>query len=110
MRFEKHFLNAIGALLLISALTLPNVVQLSHIFQEHEHVVCHEQTTHVHAEVTDCQLCHFHLASFNYEVANYVEFLPLPIPEKGEVSYTSLLNHSFKNTNTQLRAPPYFLS
>ncbi|TLP74163.1 hypothetical protein [Maribacter sp. ACAM166] len=110
MRIEKQILNVIAALLLIAALMLPDVIQFSHIFQEHEHVVCNEQTTHIHTDVPDCKICHFHLASFNYELAEYVELLTPPVLEKIEIQFSSLLYHSFKNTNTRLRAPPHFLS
>lgn len=110
MRIEKQIFHAIKALLLISALMLPDAIQVSHIFQGHEHNVVNDQDTRIHTQVTDCQICHFQLASFNYELAKYVELLIPPIPVKVEIQLSSLLFHSFKKTNTQLRAPPYFLS
>jgi len=110
MKTRKQIGQDIVALLLMSALMLPMLVQFSHVFDEHEHKVCHELTTHIHEDIPDCQICHFHLASFDYKVPEYLDFVVSSIPKKVENQFSSLLFHTFKITNTQLRAPPYFLS
>ncbi|CAM3436719.1 hypothetical protein ZORO111903_03015 [Zobellia roscoffensis] len=110
MRREIQIGRSIVIFLLAGALLFPMLVKFSHVFKAHEHEVCHEQTTHIHADVADCQICHFQLASFDYKVPDYVDFFVASVPQRLESSFSSLLFHSFKITNTQLRAPPYFLS
>ncbi|MBL4879836.1 MAG: hypothetical protein JKX82_00795 [Oleispira sp.] len=108
---RKQIGKTILALVLLSALMLPAVIQFSHaVFQEHEHIACNEQTIHIHADIDDCQICHFQLASFNYEVRKYTELLIAPIPVEVESQYSSLLFYVFRTPNTQLRGPPHFLS
>lgn len=107
---RKRVGQAIASIVLLWALMLPTAIQFSHIFKGHEHVDCKGQSTHIHEDVPDCQTCHFHLASFNYEIADYPELLDPALPISPENYFSCPLFHSFKVTNTQLRAPPHFLS
>lgn len=106
----KQIGKSIAALVLLCALMFPTALQFSHIFEGHEQIDCKEQSTHIHEYVADCQICDFHLASFNYDLVFYSEPVAPPIPFKVEKYFSFLLIDSFKKTNTQLRAPPHFLS
>ncbi|WP_146743714.1 hypothetical protein [Aequorivita sp. CIP111184] len=106
MDYKKQLGKNIAALLLFVALMLPTAVQFVHMFEGHEHIACTEQTTHIHKSEVKCEICHFHLASFNYDIDQYPELLLPSIPVKIEANFASLQFHSFKITNTQLRAPP----
>lgn len=105
---KKQFGKNLLALVLFAALLLPTAVQFFHILEGHEHITCSEKTTHIHKSVTTCDICDFHLVSFNYNIAKYSNLLVPKIPIRVDVSFTSLRFHSFKITNTQLRAPPIF--
>ncbi len=108
MDYKKQIGKNIVALLLFAAIMLPTAVQFFHVFEDHEHIVCNEKSTHIHESISKCDICDFHLASFNYDLAKYPD-LELPkIPVKNDVNFASLQFHSFKTTNTQLRAPPVF--
>ncbi|MEJ1222757.1 hypothetical protein [Sediminicola sp. 1XM1-17] len=109
MGIEKQFVRVFTALLLLTALMLPNAIQLSHVFQGHEHQVCKEQVAHVHEQATDCQICHFHQSTYHYSVTNNTELLLPTVLKKEACQFSSPLFSSFKHTNTQLRAPPYLL-
>lgn len=88
---------------------LPTAIHFTHIFEEHEHIVCNDKSsTHIHESETKCEICSFNLASFNYQITQYPDLFPIAIPVKKEINFDSLLFHSFKITNTQLRAPPFF--
>jgi hypothetical protein len=100
--------HAITSLVLFCALMLPTVIQISHIFQDHDTVICNNQNTHIHNEVSNCQICDFNLTSLNYQIGEYPDLVLADIPQKVEKQFSSLLFHSFKITNTQLRAPPVF--
>ena len=108
MNFKIQLGKNITALLLFVAVMLPSAVQLIHVFDGHEHVACTEHTTHIHQTVIKCDICSFHLTSYNYDIAQYPNLLVPEIPVKLEVNFASLKLHSFKITNTQLRAPPIF--
>jgi hypothetical protein len=108
MDFKKQLGKNIAALLLFVALMLPTAIQFFHIFEGHEHIACTEVSTHIHQDVPDCHICDFHLATFNYDIAEYPNLLLPKIPVKIKANFASLQFHSFKITNTQLRAPPIF--
>ena len=108
MDSRKQIGKNIVALLLFVALMLPTAVQFFHVFEGHEHNTCSEKTTHIHKSITKCDICDYHLASFNYDIAKYPDLLLPKIPVKIEADFTSLQFHSFQITNTQLRAPPIF--
>ncbi|WP_297798608.1 hypothetical protein [uncultured Eudoraea sp.] len=102
--------HAVASLVLLCALMLPTVIQISHIFQGHESVICTNQSTHFHNDVSDCQICDFNFTPLDYDIVEYPDLVFADIPLKVEKQFSSLLFHSFKITNTQLRAPPHFLS
>lgn len=108
MDYKKQIGKNIVELLLFAALMLPTAVQFFHMFESHEHITCTETATHIHKSITKCEICSFHLASFNYDLAKYPDLLLPKIPVKVDVNFTSLQFHSFKITNTHLRAPPIF--
>ena len=106
MDYRKQISKNLLALLLFAALLLPTAVQFLHIFEAHEHINCSENTTHIHESITKCDICDFHLVSFNYDIASYPDLLLASIYVRADINFTSLQFHSFKLTNTQLRAPP----
>jgi hypothetical protein len=108
MDYKKQIGKSISALLLLVALMLPTSIQFIHMLEDHEEVVCTDQTPHIHKTIIKCEVCSFYLASFNYENAEHPDLLLPIILQKTEVNFTSLLPHSFTITNTQLRGPPIF--
>lgn len=108
MDFKKQLGKNLAALVLFAALMLPTAVQFFHMFEGHEHVACLEQKTHLHESIVKCEIVNFHLASFNYDIAEYPELAIPTIPVKVETNFASLQFHSFKITNTKLRGPPIF--
>jgi hypothetical protein len=108
MDYRKQIGKNIVALLLFVALVLPTAVQFIHMLEGHEHIACTENVTHIHESVTECDICDFHLALFNYDITKYPDLLLPKILVKAEANFTSLQFHSFQITNTQLRAPPIF--
>ncbi|MFS4457156.1 hypothetical protein [Maribacter sp. 2304DJ31-5] len=105
---KKRIGKNIAALLLFVAIMMPTAIRFFHIFEGHEHVSCKEVSTHIHQDVPDCHICDYHMASFNYHIIEYPNLLQPTIPVKINEDFSSLLFHSFKITNTQLRAPPIF--
>jgi hypothetical protein len=108
MGSEKQLGKSIAALLLFVALMLPSAIQFIHMSEGHEYIACTEQTTHLHKSVVKCEICSFHLASFIYDIAELPNLVQPKIPVNIEANFASLQYHSFKITNTQLRAPPIF--
>ncbi len=108
MDYKRQLGKNIAALLLFVALMLPTAIQFIHMVGGHEHIVCTEQQTHIHKSKVKCEICSFHFTSFNYNIAEYPDLLLPKIPVKIEANFASLLLHSFKKSNTKLRAPPIF--
>ncbi len=108
MYYKKQIGKNVITLLLFAALMLPTAIQFFDMFEDHEHIACTEKTTHIHKSIASCDVCDFHLVSFNYDVFKYPDLLLPNIPIKVDANFASLQFHSFKITNTQLRAPPVF--
>ena len=106
MDTKNQFGKNIIASLLLMFLLLPTVFQFVSVFEDHEHVVCSEQQVHVHKSIVDCEICSFHFTPLNYNLAQHKSFEVLLISETTQENFTSLLFHSFKITNIQLRGPP----
>ncbi|MGB7395222.1 MAG: hypothetical protein WA913_12590 [Pricia sp.] len=101
--------KSVAALTMLVVFLLPAVVQFSHIFEEDDHLICHEKTEHMHEVASDCPVCHFHLASFPYEISDYPDFILAVIPTTVEKKYTSLFKLFLQETANPLRAPPQLL-
>lgn len=106
MNQKKEIGKKIIALLLFIAVVLPISIQFIHLFEAHEHVVCTEQSTHIHQLDIECEICSYHLTSFDYSIAKYPDLTVLTSYAKVDVNHYSLQLSSFSVTNTQLRAPP----
>ena len=103
---KKQFVNNIIASFLLMFLLLPIAFQFVTIFEKHEHIVCSEQQVHVHKSIVECEICSFHFTPLNYNLVHHNELEILLIPGTTQERAYSLLFHSFKITNTQLRGPP----
>tara|TARA_B110000027_G_scaffold125488_1_gene142936 strand:- start:103 stop:435 length:333 start_codon:yes stop_codon:yes gene_type:complete len=110
MKTENNFLRFFGVIALIFVLMLPASVQFSHLFEGHEHEVCHEQTTHLHEDQPECHGCDFYSTSFQYTLPeNYVTNFVLFSQNKNSTFVVASF-FTKKLTSNQLRAPPTILS
>ncbi|EDP96031.1 hypothetical protein U8527_14070 [Kordia algicida OT-1] len=94
---------------LFITLILPSCIQFSHqLLEEHEHVVCNEQSEHVHEAIVHCDLCDFNYSNFLFVFTSYPELQVSPIISKTTLGSTTPLCYSLPLTNKQLRAPPVY--
>ncbi|UAB80750.1 hypothetical protein INR76_11610 [Marixanthomonas sp. SCSIO 43207] len=110
MFLKNKIAYLIASTLLVAVFLLPVTVQFLHSLEGHEKTVCSDSTTHIHEDVPECQICHFTVTTFNYDVISYPDFKTAPIALKIKNETTSSLFHAFTNTNYQLRAPPHSFS
>jgi len=108
MDYKKQLVNKILAILLFVVLILPSTIHFFHIFEGHDHSVNTEKRTNVHSSVSECKICDYQMASFNFDVAKSLEISAPKLEVKATINLDALLLHSFNITNTQLRAPPIF--
>lgn len=104
---RKQLGGKVVSLLLMAALMFPLVVQFAHSFEIHAHPSCDDRSVHLHQEVQDCNICHFHFSPCTYQVTDSAVLVTVPIPKTGRATFPEAL-FSFDRTNTQLRAPPLF--
>ena len=108
MDHKKRLGLRISSLLLMIALMMPSVVKLVHMCEDHEHIVCNDQSTHLHKTESKCDTCSFHLASFSNDLTEFPELFVPSVHLKSQVNFASQQYCFFKKTNTRLRAPPIF--
>ncbi|WP_047415766.1 hypothetical protein [Cellulophaga sp. Hel_I_12] len=106
---KKQVRQKAVSLLLFVLFLFPNAIQFAHAFDGHKHTTCKEVNTHYHETLIDCEICDFHFVPLTYEIYDYPDFLVSTIPTASKKHFTTLLYTPFHTTNTQLRAPPYFL-
>lgn len=109
MKKRKHIGKTIVSILLFLVFILPTIVQFSHHYEEHDRPQCNEKKTHIHKGELKCQICDFHLSSFNYDVLTFSDFIIPNIPSEVEKHFASSILKPFKKSNNPLRAPPYLL-
>jgi len=87
---------------------LPTATQFFHMFEDHVHVTCTEQKTHVHSSKLECEICTFTLSTFSYSVASFFEIKNQTVQKEYNFKDASILVSSYKFANKQLRAPPIY--
>ncbi len=108
MYLNNQFRKNIAAILLLLAIMLPTGIQISHMVEGHNDVACNDHSTHFHESEKTCEICAFHLTSFNYDIAKYPDLLLAQISVKVSTTYTPLQLYFSTLTNNQLRGPPVF--
>ncbi|SMC72004.1 hypothetical protein [Cellulophaga tyrosinoxydans] len=106
MEFKKQFGKSILGLLLFAIFLMPTVIQFSHVLEGHKHTICTDNSTHIDAKVTKCEICDFHFVVFNYEIIRFPELIISVPPRHIETNIVSINFKSFNLTHKQLRAPP----
>jgi len=102
---NKIITNRILSLVFGLAILFPTAIQLEHVFEDHQHVVCKEVKTHLHESTPDCSLCDFHFSSFHYTAVVPIDFLVTKVIYTFEPLLVSSEKSNFPTTN-HLRGPP----
>ena len=110
MSTENNFLRFFGAIALVFVLMLPASVQFSHLFEGHEHEICTEQTTHLHEDQTQCELCDFFSTAHEYTIPVAPSYTAVLLPNSKKHTTATVSFFSSKRTLKQLRAPPSIFS
>lgn len=103
---KQHIAFRTATLLLVFTLILPSAVKFSHIFEHHEHEICHnEYEAHLHTLDVDCEFYKFKLTTQFYTLFEYVE-LPNEVSnfKINTTLYNFLNNH--RQLSFSLRGPP----
>jgi hypothetical protein len=108
MNHKEQLSLKIAALLLVIALMSPALVKLLHICQDHEHIACNDQSSHIHKTTIKCDTCSFHLASFSNDLMYFPALVVPCVKLKLIVNFAPQEYSFFNKTNTRLRAPPVF--
>ena len=96
----------IASVLLLLALVFPTAIQISHMVEGHDDVVCNDHSTHFHKTEKTCEVCAFQLTPLSYDIVKYPDLLLVQISVKLSTIFTPLQFHHSTLTNKQLRAPP----
>ena len=110
MILKTYILKYFGAIALVFVLMLPASVQFSHLFEGHEHEICTEQTTHLHEDQTQCELCDFFGTAHDYTIPVAPTYTAVLLPNSKKHTTATVSFFSSKRTFKQLRAPPSIFS
>jgi len=88
------------------ALLLPSVIKFSHIFEQHEHVVClGENQSHLHEIDLDCEFFKFKLNNNFLLDIDVIELTSVVVPQNlSQQYYTFIKGH--QQSTAYLRGPP----
>ena len=109
LKTDTSIRKSLAAFSLLAVFMIPSVLEFCHIFEDEDHVICHEKTEHMHEVASDCLVCHFHTASFSYELHAYPDLAHAVVPVAAVKQYTSQFQRFFPKTANSLRAPPQLL-
>lgn len=72
--FKKHI-----ALISLLVLSIPSLIQIVHLFEDHEHFVCTSDTEQHYHENIDLDCCQFHyqLEFYSTEIATNFDVIPV---------------------------------
>ncbi len=93
MIFPSNIQRQILSVLLVMAFMIPTGVQLAHTLDGHEHKVCKEASTHIHALEVECSIDKFQLSAFSFA------FNPSELKTWELVSYTDATYYSSHYSN-----------
>ncbi len=104
--------NKIGLFLLsflLNAIILfPISIQLLHALEDHEHLICFDNSAHLHETKSNCDVCDFNFTPYSYELFNDT-FSKSVDYQNNEVNNTYFfLYSSYVNTTKKLRGPPTY--
>jgi len=108
MSKTKNILKIIISIALTVIILFPLVTQFFHVLEGNQHIVCTDNSTHLHKSESDCNICDF----------NYTPFIYEPLPElvnKTSIEFNTKIKNSYNylyfskyNLSKKLRAPPYY--
>lgn len=105
MSLGKKIVDTFFASIFTLALLFPIAVQFIHSIHSHEHVVCHEASTHLHEKKFDCSIFDFHFSNFTYSPLELRDFQVFKISTHSETLYSFQELHSSLR-HYYLRGPP----
>jgi hypothetical protein len=99
-----HFLGGI----LILVFLFPSLLQFEHLFENHKHATCNDNTVHFHQKSLNCNIYDFHFSFFSFH-PNFPEDVILNIPPLSPAY--AVLSEVFSNLKIpySLRGPPTML-
>ncbi|MBL4606153.1 MAG: hypothetical protein JKY02_10985 [Flavobacteriaceae bacterium] len=87
---------------------LPATIQLVHVFEQHEHIICSSDTEqHFHEDDAECVLCHLQSRTTYIGFTNNYEVIPTSFYQSYDQGKTVVFasGYLFKKPS---RGPPYF--
>jgi hypothetical protein len=108
MNFLKNIFIKSLALVLLVVLFVPTILALEHSFEDHKHVVCLDDSEHIHEDIVECHIGEYQFIPYGFNLNIFREYLETnvvkqPINNTNYVVYTNYTS----NLNF-LRGPPKF--
>jgi len=104
--------NKIGIILLsflLNAIILfPIFIQFLHASEEHEHLICYDDSTHLHEIKSNCDICDFTISPFALKLINNTNSELVESYYKAVNNHYNFLYSSYVNTTKKLRGPPTY--
>lgn len=105
--FTNKAFIIITATIFSVALLFPTAIQTVHAFDGHEHIVCHDLTSHLHKKQLDCSICDYHFTLFEFTPQQPLEFIVHPGNFKAINQYQPTVKIA-DLTHFYLRGPPLY--
>lgn len=106
MTQKYNFRDKFTAMLLLLLLLFPIASEATHIFSDHDHPVCNEVKTHIHALEQDCSICDFQFTAFNFTPLDQITSYETKYYLQPVSHYRQLITQD-KSYSYLLRGPPH---
>lgn len=104
---ETHIYQRIAAIVFLALLLFPIGLKASHVFNNHEHLICHDIESHLHQSQLECSICDFHFSNFNFTPASFFTIFTKTDLDNPVISVKNELSRN-ASSHFFLRGPPLF--
>lgn len=107
LKNKQHKIVVILSLLLVVSLLVPSAVKLAHVFEDHKHEVCLDNSsTHLHTLDLDCEFYKFKISSQLFHKFKNVNFINIE-DNHGITDSQYHFISQYQRLQFSLRGPPF---
>ena len=104
----KNIILSCIAILILAALSIPDIAKITHAINEHKEFSCSEKSkVHFHEAEFDCDFHKYHITTYFTPIKNNYSLFSPKIEVKQNQNYYSLLSE-FQKLHFSLRGPPIY--
>ena len=108
MYFLKNIFIKSLALILLVVLFVPTILALEHSFEDHKHIVCLDDSVHIHEDIVECHIGEYQFTPYSFQLNIFREYLETKIAKQPVYNNNYVVYTSYTSNLNPLRGPPIY--